>query len=72
MRELGFEGEFDAVINVFTAFGYFEDPEDDLRTLRGVRVALKPGGRFLLETLHRELSLQIRDLIERLQGEGAD
>jgi SAM-dependent methyltransferase len=54
MRELRFEGEFDAVINVFTAFGYFEDPEDDLRTLRGVRAALVPGGRFLLETLHRD------------------
>jgi SAM-dependent methyltransferase len=54
MRELRFDGEFDAVINVFTAFGYFEDPEDDLRTLRGIRAALEPGGLFLLETLHRD------------------
>jgi SAM-dependent methyltransferase len=54
MRELRFDGEFDAVINVFTAFGYFEDPEDDLRALRGIRAALEPGGRFLLETLHRD------------------
>jgi len=54
MRELPFAAEFDAVINVFTAFGYFEDPEDDLRTLRGVRAALEPGGRLLLETLHKE------------------
>jgi SAM-dependent methyltransferase len=52
MRELAFEGEFDAAINIFTAFGYFEDPEDDLQTLRGVRRALRPGGRFMLETLH--------------------
>ncbi len=54
MRELAFDGEFDAAINVFTAFGYFEDPEDDLETLRGIRRALRPGGRFLLETLHRD------------------
>jgi SAM-dependent methyltransferase len=54
MRELPFDGEFDAVINIFTAFGYFEDPADDLRVLRGVRSALRPGGRFLLETLHRD------------------
>jgi SAM-dependent methyltransferase len=54
MRELPFDGEFDAVINVFTAFGYFDDPEDDLETLRGVHAALRPGGRFLLETLHRD------------------
>ena len=54
MRELRFDGEFDAVVNVFTAFGYFEDPEDDLRTLRCIRAALQPGGSFLLETLHRD------------------
>jgi SAM-dependent methyltransferase len=54
MRELSFELEFDAVINVFTAFGYFADPEDDVETLRRVRRALVPGGRFLLETLHRD------------------
>lgn len=54
MRALPFDAEFDAVINIFTAFGYFEDPEDDLKTLRGIRRALRPGGRFLLEILHRD------------------
>ena len=54
MRELRLEREFDAVINLFTAFGYFENPEDDLATLRGVHAALAPGGRFLLETRHRD------------------
>lgn len=53
MRDLAFDGEFDAVINIFTAFGYFEDSEDDKKTLRGIRAALRPGGRFLLETLYR-------------------
>ena len=57
MRELRFDGEFDAVINLFTAFGYFEDPEDDLKTLEGVRRALEPGGQFLLEALHRDALL---------------
>jgi SAM-dependent methyltransferase len=54
MRELPFEQEFDAAINVFTAFGYFADPEDDLRVLQEVRRTLAPGGRFLLETIHRD------------------
>ncbi|MFQ5698392.1 MAG: class I SAM-dependent methyltransferase [Myxococcota bacterium] len=54
MRALPFDSEFDAVINVFTAFGYFEDPEDDVRVLRGVRTALRGGGKLLLETLHRD------------------
>ena len=54
MRELAFEGEFDAVINVFTSFGYFDDPQDDVRVLERVCAVLKPGGCFLLETLHRD------------------
>jgi SAM-dependent methyltransferase len=54
MRRLPFESEFDAVLNLFTAFGYFEDPADDLLTLRSARRALVPGGRFLLEILHRD------------------
>jgi SAM-dependent methyltransferase len=54
MRRLPFDSEFDAAINVFTAFGYFDDPADDLAVLRGVHSALRPGGSFLLETLHRD------------------
>jgi SAM-dependent methyltransferase len=54
MRDLPFEGEFDAAINIFTAFGYFENPEDDLKALRGIRTSLRPGGRFLLEVVHRD------------------
>jgi len=72
MRALPYDTEFDAVINVFTAFGYFEDPEDDLETLRRVRRALVPGGRFLLETLHRDaLPARFRPHIEYTTSTGA-
>ena len=54
MREIPFEGEFDAVINMFSAFGYLEDEGEDLQVLRQVRQALKPGGLFLMEIIHRE------------------
>jgi SAM-dependent methyltransferase len=54
MREIPFEDEFDAVINIFTAFGYFESEEEDQKVLQQVHRALKPGGRFLLELKHRE------------------
>ena len=54
MRRIPFEGEFDAVINMFTAFGYLESEEEDEEVLRQVYKALKPGGRFLLETMQRE------------------
>ena len=54
MRNIPFEKEFDAVINIFTAFGYLESEEEDQKVLQQVHKALKPGGLFLLETLHRE------------------
>ena len=54
MRQIAFEAEFDAVINIFTAFGYFDTEDEDLAVLRQVRKALRPGGVFLLETMHRD------------------
>jgi ubiquinone/menaquinone biosynthesis C-methylase UbiE len=37
-------GRFDAVLNLFTSFGFFLDPRDDLRVIREVARVLKPGG----------------------------
>ncbi|MGZ3646948.1 MAG: class I SAM-dependent methyltransferase [Ktedonobacteraceae bacterium] len=54
MRNIPFKSEFDAVINIFTAFGYLENQDEDQQVLKQVYKALKPGGLFLLETLHRE------------------
>jgi SAM-dependent methyltransferase len=54
MRAIPFDGKFDAVINLFTSFGFFEREEDHLRVLREVHKSLKPGGRFLLEIANRE------------------
>lgn len=51
MRLLKFKGEFDAAVNLFTSFGYFRKLSDDLKTLKGVARALKPGGLFLLDVV---------------------
>ena len=45
---------FDAVINVFTSLGLFLDDTEDLRVLREAHRLLKPGGKFLLESMHRD------------------
>jgi len=52
MRDIEFDGEFDAVVNWFTSFGYFSD-EDNLMFLRKARKALRPGGETLIETLNK-------------------
>ena len=53
MRELAFDGAFDAAYSFFTSFGYFTDPENEA-VLERVARALKPGGRLLMDLANRE------------------
>src|SRR5262249_43283414 len=53
MRELP-PGPFDAVINLFSAFGYLESDAADQQVLAAVGRVLRPGGRFILDTRNRE------------------
>lgn len=59
MREIPFEGKFDAVINMFTAFGYFEDESEDQKVINGICAALKTGGKLLLDTVNREWLMRV-------------
>lgn len=54
MREFRRDGAFDAGINLYTSFGYFEDPEDDRRVMDGFFASLRPGGQIILEMVGRE------------------
>lgn len=54
MRDIPFKGEFDAAVNMFTAFGYFDSEADDQRVIDGTAAALRPGGRLLLDLLNRD------------------
>lgn len=48
LRELDFDGEFDAAFSWYSSFGYFDD-ETDRDILRRYRRSLRPGGVFLLD-----------------------
>ena len=55
MRRLPFaDASFDAVLNLFNAFGYLEDDGQDELVLAEVARVLRPGGRFLQELANRE------------------
>ncbi len=54
MRRIEHEPPFDAVLNLFTAFGYFDDDAQEMRVLREVHRVLRPGGVFVLDVVNRD------------------
>ena len=52
-RCLPFESVFDLTLNLFTSFGYFEDPLDDQQQLCGMVRSLRPGGQLVLDLANR-------------------
>jgi SAM-dependent methyltransferase len=63
MREVAFSRPFDAALCFFGSFGYFSD-EDNVRFARAVGAALRPRGRFLIDTHVME------SLLPRFQARG--
>ncbi len=53
MRELAFDRAFDGAYSYFTSFGYFPDQENE-DVLERIARAVRPGGRFLLDVMHRD------------------
>jgi len=54
MRDISFHEEFNAVINMFTSFGFFEEDKDNLKVFLNVSNALKPEGKFLIDVINRD------------------
>lgn len=53
MRKIDYDEEFDAVINIFTSLGYFNESENVL-VIKKMAKALKRGGKLLIDTVNRE------------------
>ena len=47
------DASFDAALNLFSSLGYLGD-EEDTRVLAEIRRALRPEGRLVIETMHRD------------------
>jgi SAM-dependent methyltransferase len=64
-------GSLDAVVSLFSSFGYLETDEEDLRVLREIARVLRPGGRLLLDQLNREHALAgFAESVQRLEADG--
>ena len=70
-RDLPFaDASFDAAVNLFSSLGYLGDAEDT-RALAEIGRTLRPGGRLVIEIMHRDLL--VRTFAERewhMVGEG--
>jgi len=60
-RALDFEAEFDAALNLFLSFGYFDTDDEHVAMLAGIARALRPGGRFLMEFWNRDYEIRYFD-----------
>jgi len=52
------ETGFDVECNIFSSFGYGTE-EEDVAIFRTLRDAVRPGGRVLVETNHRDLTCTV-------------
>jgi SAM-dependent methyltransferase len=70
-RDLPFaDASFDAAVNLFSSLGYLGD-EADTRVLAEIGRVLRPGGRLVIETMHRDALVSgWTDSSWRLMGEG--
>jgi SAM-dependent methyltransferase len=50
-----FNNKYDAVFNLFTSFGYFEDDEEDLLILKNIKNGLTKDGVFVFDFLNANL-----------------
>lgn len=55
MRHYQAPETFDVVLNLFTSFGYFEEPADDLQVLLHLHRSLKAGGKLLIDMVGKEV-----------------
>ncbi len=52
MRDFFAEEKYDAVLNVFTSFGYFDDQKDNQRCVESFSKALKSGGTLVMDFIN--------------------
>ena len=68
MREDFPQQGFHAVFNLFTSFGYFDHPADDLRVVKNMHDACLSGGFVIQDYLNSSpvlLQLPVEDVVER-------
>jgi len=69
MREV-FEDKFDAIFNLFTSFGYFENDDDNIKTLVAIKESLSDYGFAVIDfmNVHQVIPNLVPDEIKSVDG----
>ncbi|KPL18091.1 MAG: hypothetical protein AMJ92_09640 [candidate division Zixibacteria bacterium SM23_81] len=59
MRRFRRSSAFHLALNLYTSFGYFEDPQEDLQVAENLSASLKSGGKLIMEMMGREVLARI-------------
>lgn len=57
MRKAYASNAFDIVFNLFTSFGYFDEIDDSINTLKAIHKMLKPGGNVVIDFLNVDYAI---------------
>ena len=58
VRDFKRKKAFDAAVNLYNSFGYFEDPNDDFLFLKNIHFSLKDGGALIIDVLGKEIAIR--------------
>lgn len=70
MRETVEENGFELVVNLFTAFGYFDDPDEHEQAIAAMIASLKPGGWFVQDFLNARYVRDTHVALDEREVEG--
>jgi SAM-dependent methyltransferase len=70
MRRIPRRAYFATVLSLFTSFGYFAGDVENTAVVEGVHRALRPGGKYLIDTLNRDYVLAKLLPENVVEGEG--
>ncbi len=65
-----FEEKFDAIFNLFTSFGYFENEEDDIKTLTAIKNSLSEYGFAVIDFMNSNYVIEnlVENEIKEVEG----
>jgi SAM-dependent methyltransferase len=59
MRSFCQPDTYDAVLNLYTSFGYFENQEEDRQVLKNIHSSLKKDGKLVIDMMGKEILARI-------------